>query len=84
MAPAPLVAPPRATAVGGGRMKCSHGDCERESRMAVRTTRPTREDLRVTVYVDDRVAPKTAQRYCKECGLKTVRDVLNVVVDADG
>lgn len=51
--------------------------------MAVRTTRPTREDLRVTVYADDRAAPKTAQRYCKQCGQATVRDVLNVVVDAD-
>lgn len=64
-------------------MTCSHSGCERQARMAVRTTRPSREDLRVTIYCDDRSAPKTAQRYCKRCGQATVRDVLNVVVDSD-
>lgn len=51
--------------------------------MAVRTTRPSREDLRVTSYADDRSAPKAATRYCKEHGMATVRELLTVVVDSD-
>jgi hypothetical protein len=51
--------------------------------MAVRTTRPTRGDLRVTVYADDRTAPKTAPRYCKSHGLETVAELLSVTVGAD-
>lgn len=64
-------------------MKCFDPRCEREARMAVRTTRPSREDLRVTSYADDRSAPKAATRYCKEHGMATVRELLTVVVDSD-
>lgn len=62
---------------------CFTPSCEREARMAVRATRPTREDLRVTAYADNRSAPKAATSYCKACGQQTVRELLDVVVDAD-
>lgn len=65
-------------------MKCSEPRCDRDARMAVGTARPSREDLRVTAYADDRTAPKTATRYCKEHGIATTRELLIVVVDADG
>jgi hypothetical protein len=51
--------------------------------MALRTTRPSRDDLRTVVFYDDRTAPRTALRYCAEHGLKTIKALLNVLVDAN-
>lgn len=51
--------------------------------MALRTTRPTREDLRTVVFYDDRTAPRTALPYCAKHGLKTVEALLYVLVTSD-
>jgi hypothetical protein len=51
--------------------------------MAVKVTRPTRGDLRVTAYADDRTAPRGATPYCREHGTGTVSDLLMAVVEAD-
>lgn len=48
--------------------------------MAFRVTRPTRADLRLTVWFDDRTAPKKATRECKEHGMRSVADILRTVV----
>lgn len=64
--------------------RCSEGGCTKDARLALRTTRPTREDLRTTIFYDDRSAPNTAMRYCAEHGLKVVQELLSVLVDVDG
>jgi hypothetical protein len=62
---------------------CSTKGCDREARCAVRTTRPTRADVRVTLYTDNRVAPKTACRHCQEHGLELLVGLAKVLVDGD-
>lgn len=57
--------------------------CPRPARAAIRTTRPTRADVRVTVYTDNRVAPKTASRYCHQHAQWLLRDLLGALVDGD-
>lgn len=51
--------------------------------MAIRTTRPTRGDLRHTAYCDDRTAPKTTLRYCRACGSRLLADLIVATVDGD-
>ncbi len=63
--------------------KCSDKECERPARCAIRTTRPSRADIRVTLYADDRTAPKTALRYCHEHGVSTITALTRTVVDGD-
>lgn len=62
---------------------CSDKDCERPARCAIRTTLPSLADLRVTLYANDRVAPKTALRYCHEHGVATMTALTRTVVDGD-
>lgn len=62
---------------------CHTSGCNRPARMAFRITRPTRADLRVLVYADDRVAPKTATRMCREHGIADVAGILQAVVHTD-
>lgn len=64
--------------------QCSDSGCTRPARMAFRTTRPSRNDLRTTVFYDDRSAPSTAQRYCRKHGLALITDVIRTVVAEDG
>lgn len=64
-------------------MVCSDKGCEREARVALRTTRPTRPDLRTLIYWDDRVAPKTAARYCREHGIATIKALSETLIDQD-
>lgn len=58
-------------------------ECERPARAAIRVTRPSRADLRITLYADDRVAPKTAIRYCHEHTVATLTALARTVVDGD-
>jgi hypothetical protein len=51
--------------------------------LAIRTQRPTRENLYSAVYYDDRSAPKTATRYCKTHGLALMADMIATMVDGD-
>lgn len=62
---------------------CTDKDCERPARCAIRTTRPTRGDIRVTLYADDRTAPKTSPRYCHEHGVALVTGLARTLVDGD-
>lgn len=62
---------------------CSVEECKRPARCAIRTTRPKRGDLRVTLYADDRVAPKTALRYCHEHGVAVTTALARTVVEGD-
>lgn len=64
--------------------RCSDAGCGKEARMALRTTRPTRDDLRTVIFYDDRTAPSTALRYCADHGLKVVEQLMSVLVDGDG
>jgi hypothetical protein len=58
---------------------CAIDECERPARMAISTTRPKRDDLRSTVFYDDRVAPKKATRYCRTHGLEVIVGTLEIV-----
>lgn len=62
---------------------CHDDGCTRAARMAVRITRTSRPDVRVTVYADDRTAPAVALRYCQRHGQEFVAGVINVLVDGD-
>lgn len=63
--------------------KCEAQGCTLDARMAIRTTRPTRENVQNVVYSDNRSAPKMAMRYCKAHGIETIRRVLEMLVDGD-
>jgi hypothetical protein len=62
--------------------RCSTKDCTNQARCAIRTTRPKRDDLRTTLFYDDRVAPKAATRYCKDCAQKLLPG-LCAIIDND-
>ena len=61
--------------------KCSDRRCNEPARVGVRTTRPTRPDLRTTIYWDERVAPATASLYCKEHGKHVLAELANTLID---
>lgn len=61
---------------------CSTIECPNEARCAIRTTRPSRADLRTTLYYDDRQAPKTATPYCKACAIALLPE-LCAIIDND-
>lgn len=63
--------------------RCGTPDCPRPPRAAVRTTRPSRADVRVTLYTDDRAAPATASRYCHQCVRALVGSLVDTLVDLD-
>lgn len=46
--------------------KCSHGDCQEESVVAVRTIVTKGRSLRTTIDWDQEDGPKAATRYCQE------------------
>jgi hypothetical protein len=60
---------------------CAVGGCKKEARCAIRTRRATRPNLMTTIYYDDRVAPKTALRYCRTCAIRLMRDMIITLVD---
>lgn len=66
---------------------CYREGCTKAARMAVRTRRPTRENVYITVWTDERAKgvpqPKLADRFCKEHGLDLLEQLLAVLVDMD-
>ena len=66
-------------------MICSTKGCENEARMALRTTRPTRGELKTVVWYDDRDdnVPKAASRLCKEHGAQTMKEMVDLLVGED-
>jgi hypothetical protein len=58
-------------------------ECSRPARAAIRTTRPSRAGLRVTLYPDDRSAPGPATRYCHEHAVQLMHDLTATLVDGD-
>lgn len=64
-------------------VQCFYEGCGRPTRAAIRTTRPSRADMRVTLYTDDRTAPGTATGYCREHVLAMLHDLAEVLVDGD-
>lgn len=60
---------------------CTYSRCDKPARVGIRTTRPTRPDLRTTVYWDERVAPKTASLYCKEHGSIVLIELASTLID---
>lgn len=63
--------------------QCATEGCRREPRCAVRTTRPGRGDMRVTLHADDRTAPASATRYCQRCARSLLADLVTALVAAD-
>lgn len=63
--------------------QCEADGCTREARMAIRTLRPTRPGLESRIYYDDRGAPKSASRYCKQHGQEIERGLSDMLVAAD-
>jgi hypothetical protein len=64
---------------------CQHRDCTREARAAVKTARPTRENVWTRVWWDDRVepVPRSAERLCKQHLTETLVGLANVLTDND-
>lgn len=63
---------------------CHDLHCVKPARMALRVTRPTRENVMLTMWSDERSAPRTTRNvtlYCKEHGIETVNTLLGVLVD---
>lgn len=73
----PIIAPAGAPVMS---RTCDAERCDRIASMAVRVTRPSRPDLRITVYADVTVAPPRATPYCKEHGIGTATDLMRMVV----
>lgn len=63
--------------------KCSTEDCTNAARGAVRTTRPTRPNLKTLVWWDEREAPATAQVYCKKCMIRLLGSLADTLLDLD-
>lgn len=59
------------------------GACGKPARCAISTTRPTRANLKSTIYYDDREAPAKATRYCHEHGVETVTALAKAMIDGD-
>jgi hypothetical protein len=64
---------------------CAHGDCTNEARMAIMTSRPSRDNLYSKVWYDDRdeKIPKKAEKLCKEHGIQTLTELSKVLVSDD-
>lgn len=62
---------------------CMTKGCENEARMAIYTTRPTRQNMYSTVWWDDRTAPKKAARYCRSCGQHLLSQLTEVLTHED-
>lgn len=62
---------------------CEEWACKREARMAIRTIRNQRNELKVTVWFDNRTAPKIAGRYCKLHGETLMTGLVKSIVAPD-
>lgn len=65
--------------------QCHTEKCQRPARMAVRTRRPQRDNVIVTVWTDDRAAavPNQAEKYCREHGMQLLSSLMTTLVDSD-
>lgn len=57
--------------------------CGQPARCAIRTTRPRRDDLRITYFSDNRTAPRSAQRYCRKHGIELLAGLAHATTDMD-
>jgi len=64
--------------------QCSDSKCQKPARAAVKVTRPSRGDVRIAIYTDDRYAPKTATRTCNEHTIDSVKSLMLILIDIDG
>jgi hypothetical protein len=60
-------------------MTCNYQGCDKEARVALRTTRPTRSDLKTTVYWDNRTAPATAEELCAKHAVEVLGELAAVL-----
>lgn len=60
---------------------CFDDNCTRKARMAVKTSRT--KTLTSTIFYDDRAAPATAPRYCKQHGMLLVQQAISALVAGD-
>jgi hypothetical protein len=62
-------------------MECHEKSCTSEATMALRTQRPTRDNLKTTIFWDNRAlgVPKAAEHYCGEHGMKVVNELAKVL-----
>ncbi len=63
--------------------KCTAPDCPNPPRMALRTTRPTREKLTTTIHYDNRTAPATASPYCRWHGAECLAQLVTTLTESD-
>ena len=64
---------------------CSERDCTKPARMAMQTLCPTRDNVYLKVWTDERAdgVPAKAPRYCKAHGVAATTALLEVLVDGD-
>jgi hypothetical protein len=62
-------------------MTCQSRNCEREAMVALRTTRPQRDNVMTVIYWEDRAekVPKKAEHLCTECALHTINELAKVL-----
>ena len=64
--------------------QCNSHDCGQPARMAIRTTRPSRDRITTQVYWDNRTAPRTAEQLCRAHGGATLLALVTTLVHEDG
>lgn len=62
---------------------CRDPKCTKLSRVAIRTKRPTRDNLNTTVFFGPDAAPVTTPRYCKEHGTALMLDLMKTLLEED-
>ncbi len=55
--------------------------CGKPARCGITSTRPTRGNIKSTMFYDEREAPKTASLYCKEHGIEVISALARVLID---
>lgn len=67
---------------------CGEDNCPNQARLGFRITRPDRGmrggPIRLTVWPDDREAPRAASLCCRDHGIRIVGDMLAILVHEDG
>lgn len=65
------------------KVPCGTSGCKRPARMAISTSRPSRENVWSRVWYDDRTAPASASRYCRTHGIEVLTQLAQALVDED-
>jgi hypothetical protein len=62
-------------------MKCHETGCDEEARVALRTTRPQRDNVKTVIFWDNRAeaVPKQAEHLCTKHALGIIEELARVL-----